>query len=369
MDDLLPTDKLSLDENGSSHLSTMGTMHVVLVSTGSFNPPTFMHLRLFEMARDALNSKGFQVVGGYMSPVNDAYKKKGLIPAVHRITMCQLACKSSEFVMVDTWEAKQSSFQRSLTVLSRIRSFFCDNGLIPSAYLKVMLVCGSDLLESFSTPGAWIPEQVRTICKDYGVVCIRREGQDIEKIFARDEILTENNSNIEVVDEIVPNRISSTLVRDCISREQSLGDVESIASKSPKELTVLIEQISGSDEDKKMTIVIEREWKNEQKEEVEKHMRLQEELLFNTEKDVKKANELFNTEKDVEKANEVIEAEQRSYQEIFVELNSYENKLQKKEREQAKYKKETEEHEKKIADKKNKIDKTETSYCSPTKNA
>ncbi|GKA94647.1 nicotinamide/nicotinic acid mononucleotide adenylyltransferase isoform X1, partial [Tanacetum coccineum] len=203
-------------------------MRVVLVSTGSFNPPTFMHLRLFELARDALNSKGFQVIGGYMSPVNDAYKKKGLIPAEHRITMCQLACKSSEFVMVDTWEAKQSSFQRSLTVLSRIRGFFCDNGLIPSAYLKVMLVCGSDLLESFSTPGAWIPEQVRTICKDYGVVCIRREGQDIEKLIARDEILTENNvlghyfSNIEVVDEIVPNRISSTLVRDCISRGLSV---------------------------------------------------------------------------------------------------------------------------------------------------
>ncbi|GKE26042.1 nicotinamide/nicotinic acid mononucleotide adenylyltransferase isoform X1, partial [Tanacetum coccineum] len=104
MDDLLPTDKLSLDENGSSHASTMGKMRVVLVSTGSFNPPTFMHLRLFELARDALNSKGFQVIGGYMSPVNDAYKKKGLIPAEHRITMCQLACKSSEFVMVDTWE-------------------------------------------------------------------------------------------------------------------------------------------------------------------------------------------------------------------------------------------------------------------------
>ncbi|GKA42264.1 nicotinamide/nicotinic acid mononucleotide adenylyltransferase isoform X1, partial [Tanacetum coccineum] len=29
-------------------------------------------------------------------------------------------------------------------------------------------------------------------------------------------------SNIEVVDEIVPNRISSTLVRDCISRGLSV---------------------------------------------------------------------------------------------------------------------------------------------------
>ncbi|KAK9077611.1 hypothetical protein SSX86_005948 [Deinandra increscens subsp. villosa] len=225
MDVSLPRDKLSLEstnEDGSSDSNTMGKVNVVLVSTGSFNPPTFMHLRLFELARDALNSKGFHVVGGYMSPVNDAYKKKGLLPAEHRISMCQLACKSSEFIMVDTWEAKQSSFQRSLTVLSRIRSFFCDSGLIPNALLKVMLVCGSDLVESFGIPGAWIPEQVRTIIRDYGVVCIRREGQDIEKIIANNEILTEYKSNIEVVNEIVPNRISSTLVRDCISRGLSV---------------------------------------------------------------------------------------------------------------------------------------------------
>lgn len=224
MDAVLPIDKLSSEttnEDGSSQFAR-GKMQVVLVSTGSFNPPTFMHLRLFELARDALNSKGFHVVGGYMSPVNDAYQKKGLIPAEHRISMCQLACKSSEFIMVDTWEAKQSSFQRSLTVLSRIRSFFCDNGLIPNAFLKVMLLCGSDLLESFGIPGAWIPEQVRSICRDYGVVCIRREGQDIEKIIEHDEILTEYKSNIEVVDEIVPNRISSTLVRDCISQGLSV---------------------------------------------------------------------------------------------------------------------------------------------------
>lgn len=221
MDVALPLDKLSLEsaeENSSSHSNSNGKIHVVLVSTGSFNPPTFMHLRLFELARDALNSKGFYVVGGYMSPVNDAYQKKGLISSEHRIAMCQLACKSSEFVMVDTWEAKQSSFQRSLTVLSRIRSFFCDNGLIPNVSLKVMLVCGSDLLESFGIPGAWIPEHVKTICRDYGVVCIRREGQDIEKIISRDAILTEYKNDIEVVDEIVPNRISSTLVRNCISQ-------------------------------------------------------------------------------------------------------------------------------------------------------
>lgn len=223
MDTALPLEKLSLgskDLDDSATHKTRETVSVVLLSAGSFNPPTYMHLRLFELARDALNSEGYSVIGGYMSPANDAYKKRGLISAEHRIQMCHLACRSSDFVTVDSWEANQCTFQRTLTVLSRIRSSLGDNG-VSSASLKVMLVCGSDLLESFSTPGAWIPEQVRTICRDYGVVCIRREGQNIEKIICSD-ILNEYKNNIKIVDEVVPNRISSTLVRDCVSRGLSV---------------------------------------------------------------------------------------------------------------------------------------------------
>lgn len=80
------------------------------------------------------------------------------------------------------------------------------------------------------------------------------------------------------------------------------GDVESIASKNPKELTGLFEQISGSEElkkdyeelevqkaraeettvfmyQKKKTVAAERKQKKEQKEEAEKHLRLQGELV------------------------------------------------------------------------------------------
>uniref|UniRef100_A0A7C8ZIB0 Nicotinamide/nicotinic acid mononucleotide adenylyltransferase 3 n=2 Tax=Opuntia streptacantha TaxID=393608 RepID=A0A7C8ZIB0_OPUST len=153
-----------------------------------------------------------------MSPVNDAYKKKGLISAEHRIQMCELACKSSDFLMVDPWEAKQSTFQRTLTVLSRVKSYLCEDGALPAGSLKVMLVCGSDILESFSIPGVWIPEQVRAICKDFGVACIRREGQDVEKIISSNDILKENKDNIKLVDELIPNQISSTRIRHCISK-------------------------------------------------------------------------------------------------------------------------------------------------------
>ncbi|KAK9743072.1 hypothetical protein RND81_03G215100 [Saponaria officinalis] len=220
MDIPLPVDKLNAIDVSSTN-SANGKRCVILVSTGSFNPPTFMHLRMFELARDALNSEGYHVIGAYMSPVNDAYEKKGLICAEHRIQMCQLACESSDFVMVDPWEGRQSTYQRTLTVLSRVKNSLCKNGLVSEGSLKVMLVCGSDLLESFRK-SFWIPEQVQDIVRDFGVACIRREGQDVEKIIFDDPILRENKNNIVVVDELIPNQISSTRIRDCVSRGLSV---------------------------------------------------------------------------------------------------------------------------------------------------
>ncbi|KAL3650559.1 hypothetical protein CASFOL_006962 [Castilleja foliolosa] len=221
----LPLDKLSLSCINKDVLSSPQSKekyHVVLVSTGSFNPPTYMHLRCFELARDALSSRRFCVIGGYMSPVNDSYKKKDLIRAEHRVAMCELACKSSDFVMVDPWEARQSSYQRTLTVLSRVRMSLCESGIISDELLKVMLVCGSDLLESFTVSGVWVREQVKTICREFGLVCIRRGGQNVEDVIAKDDILNEFKNNILIVDEVFPNGISSTGLRDCISRGLSV---------------------------------------------------------------------------------------------------------------------------------------------------
>lgn len=93
--------------------------------------------------------------------------------------------------MVDRWEAMQKGFQRTLTVLSRIRNALSKDGLADGGSPNVMLLCGSDLLESFSTPGEWIPDQIRTICKDFGVICIRREGKDVEKIISSSVTLSE----------------------------------------------------------------------------------------------------------------------------------------------------------------------------------
>ena len=43
-----------------------------------------------------------------------------------------------------------------------------------STEVRVMLLCGADMVESLVLPGVWQPEHVQTILRDYGVVCISR---------------------------------------------------------------------------------------------------------------------------------------------------------------------------------------------------
>lgn len=58
---------------------------IVLVACGSFNPITYHHLRMFEMANDFVRQNtNFEIVGGYLSPVSEEYKKPGLVRAHHR---------------------------------------------------------------------------------------------------------------------------------------------------------------------------------------------------------------------------------------------------------------------------------------------
>lgn len=158
------------------------------------------------------------------------------------------------------------------------------------------------------------------------------------------------------------------------------GDVESIASKNPKELTALLEQISGSDElkreyevleeekekaeeksalvyQKKRTVVLERKQKKEQKEEAERHLRLQDQL-----KSLKKEHflwQLFNIEKDITKASKDLESEKRSREEVMRELEHFEDQKRGKRKELAKYLKEIAQCEKKIAERNNRLDKSQ----------
>ncbi|XP_056399508.1 nicotinamide/nicotinic acid mononucleotide adenylyltransferase 1 isoform X2 [Hyla sarda] len=229
-------------------------MEVVLLSTGSFNPITVMHLRLFELARDYLHGTGkYKVVKGIISPVSDGYKKKGLVEGSHRLTMARLATENSDWIEVDPWECSKKEWtETAIALRHHQQQLQCtDNGEIPEkrpacrkghkrkrnnigqdipdhncpenkAPPQVKLLCGADLLESLGVPNLWKPDHVLEIVSSFGLVCITRMGSDARKFIYESDILWKHRDNIHLVEEWITNDISSTKVRRALRRGMSV---------------------------------------------------------------------------------------------------------------------------------------------------
>jgi len=196
------------------------TPKVVLLACGSFSPVTFMHLRMFEQAKDHAIRNGINVVGGYFSPVTDAYNKKGLASAKHRAKMCELATESSSWIMVDAWESQQSEYLTTVSVLRHLQH--CLSKQLNELF-HVRLLCGADLLESFNKPGLWATEDIKEIVGKFGIIALDRAGVDSKAVIFENDILFQYQSNILLVPQHVVNEVSSTKVRQSISRGLSIN--------------------------------------------------------------------------------------------------------------------------------------------------
>ncbi|KDQ55253.1 hypothetical protein JAAARDRAFT_181249 [Jaapia argillacea MUCL 33604] len=199
---------------------------IVLVACGSFSPVTYLHLRMFEMAVDYVRQNtDFEIVGGYLSPVSDMYKKPGLLAAQHRVTMCTLASEqTSHWLMVDPWEAFQS-YQRTAVVLDHfdyeINTVLGGVQTIDGEHrnVRVMLLAGSDLISTMSEPGVWSEDDLDHILGRYGCLIIERAGSDMDQ--ATDN-LARWRHNIFLISQLIQNDVSSTKVRLFLRRGLSV---------------------------------------------------------------------------------------------------------------------------------------------------
>lgn len=213
---------------------------LIFLAGGSFNPPTLMHLRLFEIARDAFHEHdGYEVVGGIISPVHDSYRKQkpDLVAAAHRCAMANLSVQSSDWIRVSEWECNERTQWTSTRNLLRYHQHHIDTILNGSGTsrrnigathpswmppdiqkhhgdkVQVKLLCGADLLESFAIPGLWADDDIEAILSAHGIVVVTRSGNNPEQFISQSDLLTKYKWNIDVVTNCVPNEISSTLAR------------------------------------------------------------------------------------------------------------------------------------------------------------
>ncbi|KAJ5991173.1 hypothetical protein N7499_011716 [Penicillium canescens] len=182
---------------------------------------------MFEMAADHVRfSSDFELIGGYLSPVSDAYRKAGLASAEHRVAMCQLAVdQTSDWLMVDTWEPIQKEYQPTAVVLDHFDHEIntvrkgVDAGNGTRKPVRIALLAGADLIHTMSTPGVWSEKDLDHILGKYGSFIVERSGTDIDEALAS---LQPWKDNIHVIQQLIQNDVSSTKIRLFLRREMSV---------------------------------------------------------------------------------------------------------------------------------------------------
>lgn len=183
---------VALSRDTLSDCATRCDLHSTLFITYTFVNDLIVSTHP-ELARDHFNELGHHVLGGIISPVHDAYGKDGLVAATHRNAMLRLSLQSSGWVRVSDWESmQQEQWSKTRAVLqyhqnyvnslvnetreqsqdiSRTPSLNGNEGTgladwLPTgvrdcnAPIRLKLLCGADLLESFAVPNLWQPADV-----------------------------------------------------------------------------------------------------------------------------------------------------------------------------------------------------------------
>ncbi|OAJ44414.1 nicotinate (nicotinamide) nucleotide adenylyltransferase [Batrachochytrium dendrobatidis JEL423] len=203
---------------------------LVIVACGSFSPVTYLHLRMFEMAHDyILDSDRFEALGGYFSPVSDGYAKPGLAHWQHRVSMCELAASDSSWLMVDPWEPSQPKYIRTALVLDHFEQELnsgADGGVLMSdgsrRRIRIMLLAGGDLIQSFAVPNLWKETDLSHILGDFGCLIIERTGANVYDFLLTNDALHAHRKNVFVVKQYIHNDISSTKIRLFVCRGMSI---------------------------------------------------------------------------------------------------------------------------------------------------
>ncbi|KAL6731834.1 hypothetical protein Aduo_002660 [Ancylostoma duodenale] len=203
-----------------------GSQRVILLACGSFNPPTIMHMRMMEVARDYLEKQlNCTVLEGLLSPVADSFNKPNLASAQHRLAMVEAATSHSSWLRADGWECRQKTWSRTLSVLQHHHKQAQER---LQKDVRLALVVGGDVVDSFTRilpngENLWHPSDVRDIITKFGLIVIKREGADpVGTLKSMSNLSDVMDQVLILTDDVCPCSVSSTNIRNAIAAKKSI---------------------------------------------------------------------------------------------------------------------------------------------------
>ena len=177
---------------------------VVLMSTGGFAPVHEGHIQMMESAKELLESKGFEVIGGYLSPSHDVYvqsKDKNMPSIGSRIKALHEKVSDNSWLMVDPWEGRFTKSSINFTdVIDRTKYYLEKRGF----EVDIAYVFGSDNQDF-----------VKAFGKEELCVCVQRKSQIKRNSFEGFNFW---------IDEKEHAHVSSTIIRQELSKADDKKD-------------------------------------------------------------------------------------------------------------------------------------------------
>lgn len=135
--------------------------------------------------------------------------------------MCELAVKHArQPLMVDPWEAQQTSYVPTAKVLDHFdREINQLRGGCNGKKVRIALLAGADLVETFGQPNVWALRDLQHILGNYGAFVVERANSNIEQALSN---LSEWRDNIHYIPAIISNPMSSTMLRLLLKGNMSI---------------------------------------------------------------------------------------------------------------------------------------------------
>ncbi|MBQ3146057.1 MAG: nicotinate-nicotinamide nucleotide adenylyltransferase [Clostridia bacterium] len=168
---------------------------------GCFNPPTNMHIRI---ANNLIKEGKLDKV--VFVPMNDFYKKEGLIKSKHRYNMLKLAIEGYNNLEVDDIEIKENRKLFATDAFEIIKKSFY---LKSNEETDMFLIMGSD---NFNKMPNW--KDYNKIKNNYKYIVINRDEKEISSTEIRNMI---KNNDEEVV-KYLPKEVYNYIIENELYR-------------------------------------------------------------------------------------------------------------------------------------------------------